>query len=404
MTGMLHRFRTPLTAVLACVGFAAVAAACPFCTMQGQTLTDEVGQASMVLYGTLQNPRPAGNDLGEGTTELVVEAVIKDHPILNDKTKVKTVDGKKIVTLSRYVPTDRDNKYKFIVFCDVFKGQIDPYRGVAVRPDSDAAKYLQGAVALKDKDVPSRLRFFFNYLDNPDVEISNDAYKEFGNASYKDFQVMAKDLPADKIARWLQDPKTPGFRLGLYASMLGHCGKEEHASILREMLTGEAGKGATSGLDGIMAGYVMLKPKEGWEYLRSVLKDRSRDFTTRYAALRAVRFFWENRPEVVGKQELVEGISLLLDQEDIADLAIEDLRKWGQWDLADRILALRTKKSHEIPIVRRAILRYALSCPKPQAAEYVKQMRQKDPQMVQDAEELLKLENTPPPSAAQSSK
>ena len=55
--------------------------------------------------------------------------------------------------------------------------------------------------------------------------------KEFklnGNADYKDYHEMAKHLPADKIAKWLQDPNTPAFRYGLYASMLGHCGTEKH--------------------------------------------------------------------------------------------------------------------------------------------------------------------------------
>jgi hypothetical protein len=267
---------------------------------------------------------------------------------------------------------------------------------VAVKADGDMAKYLTGALAIKDKDVPTRLRFFFNYLDNVDIEISNDAYKEFGNSDYKDFRTMAKDLPADRVVKWLKDPKTPGFRFGLYASMLGHCGKEEHAEVLRAMLNGDSGTRAASGVDGILAGYVMLKPKKGWDYVRGILKDRSREFTSRYAALRAVRFFWDSRTDVIEKNELVEAAGLLLEQDDIADLAIEDLRKWQQWDQVDRILALRMLKSHDIPIIRRAILRFALSCPKPQAAEYVKELRKKDPQMVQDAEELLKLETTPP--------
>src|SRR5207237_551851 len=129
-----------------------------------------------------------------------------------------------------------------------------------------------------------RLRFFFDYLDNDDVEISNDAYKEFGNADYKDYKDMAKQLPAAKIAGWLKDPKTPAFRYGLYASMLGHCGRAEDADLLRAMLD-DAQKHSLSGVDGILAGYTMAKPKEGWEYIKGILKDPSKEFTFRYAAL-----------------------------------------------------------------------------------------------------------------------
>lgn len=52
---------------------------------------------------------------------------------------------------------------------------------------------------------------------------------------------------------------------------------------------------------------------------------------------------------------------MLLDQNDIADLAIEDLRKWKVWSLADRIVGLYNLKSHDVPIIRRSILRYALA-------------------------------------------
>src|SRR5207249_9787356 len=141
---------------------------------------------------------------------------------------------RKVITLARYV--EQPEKMKYLVFCDIFKGNIDPYRGVAVKADSDMPRYLKGALAVKDAKVGKRLRFFFDYLDNADIEISNDAYKEFGNADYKDYRDMAKKLPADKIAKWLEDPNTPAFRYGLYASMLGHCGTEKHGELLRKLL------------------------------------------------------------------------------------------------------------------------------------------------------------------------
>lgn len=381
----LRRLTVVVLALVALAVLLAPAAACPFCSMQGQTLTGEVNQASMVLFGTLANAKLDANaEFGQGTTDLQVEAVIKNHEILGDK---------KTITLPRYVPSD-NNKAKFLIFCDVFKGKIDPYRGVPVAAGSDMVKYLQGALAVKDKPVSDRLRFFFQYLDNSDLEIANDAYKEFGNADYKDFAVMAKDLPADKVAKWLQDSNTPAFRHGLYASMLGHAGTDRHADLLRKLLD-DPEKRASTGVDGMLAGYAMLRPKEGWAYLRGILKEPSKEFMLRYAALRAARFFWDSRPDVIDRKELVEGVCELLDQGDIADLAIEDLRKWGRWEVADRVLALYGKKSHDIPIVRRAILRYALSCPNnTKAAAFVDAIRKKDPDLVKDTEELLKLETT----------
>ena len=386
----LRRLVLSFAALAAAFWSAAPARACPFCSMQGQTLINDVSQASMVLYGTFTNARldPGGD--GGGTTDFQIDAVIKKHEILGDK---------KLITLPRYVPSDKNSKTKFLVFCDVFKGKIDPYRGVPVQADSDMVKYLKGALEVKDKPVADRLRFYFDYLDNKETEISTDAYKEFGNADYKDYRDLAKTLPPDKIAGWLQDPNTPAFRYGLYASMLGHCGTGKHAKLLRQMLD-DPQKRVSTGVDGILAGYTMLSPKEGWAYIRGILKDPAKEFMLRYAALRAARFFWDSRPDVVDKKDLVEGVCELLDQSDICDLAIEDLRKWQRWDVADRVLGLQGKKSHDIPIIRRAILRYALSCPDKKAADLVAQWRQRDPEMVKDTEELLKLETAAPPPAA----
>jgi hypothetical protein len=361
---------------------------CPFCSMQGQTLTGEVAQASMVLYGTLTNAK----EEGEGSTDLVIDTVVKDNEILHNR---------KTITLPRYVPQPTDGKYKYLVFCDVFKGKIDPYRGMAIKADSDLPKYLRGALAVKDKQPNERLRFFFDYLDNSDSEISNDAYKEFGNADYKDYRDMAASLPAEKIVAWLQSKATPAFRYGLYASMLGHCGKPGHTKVLLSLLE-DPEKPATSGVDGILAGYVMLKPQEGWQYVRSILTEPKKDFMLRYAALRAARFFHDSRPDIVKHKDVVDAAALLLPQNDIADLAVEDLRKWGVWELADKVIGLSKTPAAEVAIIRRSILRYALTCADkvPAAKAYVDEQRAKDAQAVADAEELLKLEQTPATPAA----
>jgi hypothetical protein len=156
----------------------------------------------------------------------------------------------------------------------------------------------------------------------------------------------------------------------------------------------------------MLAGYVMLKPGEGWKYLRSILANEKKDFMLRYAALRAACFFHESRPDVVSNEDAVSAIALLLSQRDIADLAIENLRKWHQWDLADKVLALQGTPAFEVPIIRRSVLRYALSCKDKvsTANAYVEEQRKKDAQMVSDAEELLKLEQAPVPPPTPSAK
>lgn len=355
---------------------------CPFCSMQGQTLTGEVSQATLVLFGTLSNADgQATKEYPDGKTTLTIESIIKKSPALTNE---------KELILPRYL--NDAGKYKYLVFIDVFKNKLDPYRGVAVKTDSDMPAYLKGAVEIKDQKADKRLEFFFKYLDNGDQEVNMDAYKEFANADYKDYAELAKRLSPDKIAAWLKDPKTPSYRFGLYASMLGHCGREEHAKLLRSLVDDPKTRVA-SGVEGILAGYILLKPKEGWQYVRSIMSDPSADFSLRHAALKTVRFFWEYRSDLIDHKELADGITPLLEMKDISDLAIEDIRKWQYWAMTDKILALQSSPVFNVNVVKRSILRYCLMAKDSEAArKFVEVWRGKDAQTVTDAEELLKLE------------
>jgi hypothetical protein len=378
------------------LSFASIAQAalcCPFCGASGMTLTQEAGAAALIIYGVPKSAKLDPNEPNLGTTEIEIESIIKAHAIIGNK---------KTITIAKYIP-QVDPPMKFLIFADVYKGQLDAYRGTPFKMDSRIDKYLKGAIALKDKDIGTRLRFFFDYLDDPDPEISEDALKEFGNSDYKDYRPVAEKFPVDRIRGWLKDPGTPVSRLGLYGSMLGHCGKAEDAKLLRTLIDDNK-KRYTGAIDGILAGLVMLDSKDGWAMVAETLSDSKRDFLLRYAALRTARFFGEFRTDVVAKDKVCEAVMVLLDQPDLVDLAIEDLRKWGYWKAAPRILGLFGKEGYEVPIVRRAILRYMLKCPAsefPEAPVFVADQRTKNQQWVEEVESLLNNE-TPislPPSA-----
>lgn len=369
------------------LGGIASLSACPFCPSAGQTLTGEVNQANMIIFGTLSNAKRDPNEFGKGTTEMTIEIVVKNHEYLKDK---------KVVTLPRYVPPDPKSKSKYLVFCEIYNGQLDPYRGEAVAPDSKIAEYLKGAIAVRDKEPATRLPYFFNYLDCTESAISMDAFMEFAAADYKDIQAIASKISATKIVEWLKDPNTQPSRYGLYGSLLGLCGNaKEHAALLRELLD-DPKKKFSSGIDGMLAGYVLLAPKEGWKYICELLADEKQEFLIRYAALRTVRFFWDYRKDVIGADEVVSAMQLLLPQGDIADLPIDDLRRWGRTELTEKIVGFYGEKSHNIPIVKRSIIRFALCDPKnAKAAEFLKQRRAEDPDRVKEIEQLLELERTP---------
>lgn len=404
--------RLPVAALMALLVAGPAAALCPFCSSQGQTLSGEVQQADLIVLGTLSNAKHDPADPTRGTTDLAIKSVIKPHPFLA---------GKTTVTLPKYLPDGaKASDTLFLVYGAVFTrpGEVavaavagggvladpaatvfDPYRGVPVPPTSPLPQYLQGAIAVREKEAPARLRYFFDFLDSPDQEIAADAMMEFGNADYKDVRELAKTIPADKVLRWLRDPNTPPSRYGLFGLMIGHCGKREDAAAVRALLDDPV-KSKSSGADGLLAAFILLDPQAGWDYLYKLLQDPSQEFSTHYAGLRTLRFFYEFRPDVLKPEQLLAGLKALVEHKELADLPIDDLRKWGRWDQTDYVLSFAGKESHnKVPIIKRAILKFALSAPKDNAAAkaYVEQVRKEDPERVKYVEQLLADE--PPPAA-----
>ena len=373
--------------------------ACPFCSATGETLAGEVAQADFILYGSLSNAKRDPDEFNKGTTDLSVDLIIKDNEWLK---------GKKSVTISKFLqPAKKDAKQ--LVFFKLYNGQLDAYRGEEVPAESKLPDYLKGAIAVRPKDSLTRLAYFFDFLESPDLVISGDAYSEFGYAEYKEVRELADKWKSDstkskQLLGWLKDPNTRATRFGLYGMLLGHCGEAADAKALRALLD-DPMRSYTSGLDGVVAGYIMLDAKAGWEYLLTIIADEKKDFSVRYAGLRTVRFFWESRPDIIPKAQVMAAMQALMNQSDLADLPIEDLRKWKQWDQVPVVLGYAAKESHNtIPIVNRAVLKFALSAlqadPKnAAAAEFVEKARAKDPKKVDFLESLLKDEVKPAPVA-----
>src|SRR4051794_14023057 len=145
-----------LAAALALIVAVSPSAACPFCAEgRGPTLVGDYANAQLVMLGSI-GPAKLGAGDGESATEFTIEKVLKAHDFVKDKTKI---------VLPRFIPP---TKNKFLVFCDVYKGTLDPYRGVEVAGDEQIVKYLVGAVKVADRPVSERLRYCFDYLNSPE--------------------------------------------------------------------------------------------------------------------------------------------------------------------------------------------------------------------------------------------
>src|SRR6516162_4557871 len=147
-------------------------AACSLCaSLQDQkTFREDAALSKVILYGTITSSKP--NAAGGGASEFAIAAKIKTDPLVGDK---------KALTLPRYLPTDEKDPPKYLLFADVYKGDLDFFRGTPVK-SSEAVDYVKGALALDPKDRAKVLRYYFDFLEHSDKEIANDAFLEYAKA------------------------------------------------------------------------------------------------------------------------------------------------------------------------------------------------------------------------------
>lgn len=364
-------------------------AKCPFCGGESKsrlTLRMQFTQAKVVVYGRLKNPR-LNPKTDQGMTDLQVRLVLKDNPVRA---------GQETITLRSYIPVVGNAPPEFLLFCGAVNGQLDPNFGI---PASSAIlEYLKGACKLEESDPAARLGFFFKHLDSADATIAADAFYEFARASDTEIAKAAKSLDAARIRKLIANPATPAERLGVLAFLLGISGKPADAAFLAGMLNeSPLSDRSTAAFGGLLAGYILLNPRDGWQLAIATLGNAKQSYSVRLSTIGAVRYFQAARGDDY-KAEVLRCCAALLPHGDFADQAIEDLRRWGYWDLTADVLSQYVKPSHAAPIVRRCIIRYALCCPDDYCRRFITTIGQSDPKLVQSVEQTLDLYAPVPPA------
>jgi hypothetical protein len=378
---MLRLLMLPLLVGLASSPANAIAG-CPFCsgdTKSRLTLRMQYAQAKVVVQGKLKNPR-FDPKTDAGFTDLQIDAILKEDPACK-------VQG--VVTLRSYIPVVGNTPPDFLFFCGIADGKLDPTSGIPCTPA--IIEYLKSAAKLNDIDPVAKLGFYFKHLDSSDATIAADAFFEFARASDGEIAKAAKQFDAAKIRKLIASPTTPVERLGVLAFLLGISGGPLDTPFLAGMLSEKPlSDRSASAFGGLLAGYILLNPKDGWQFAANTLGDAKQSFAVRLSAIGTVRFLQATRGNDC-KTDVLRCCSALLSEGDLADQAIEDLRRWGYWDLTADVLAQFPKPTHAAPIVQRCIVRYALCCPDEQAKRFVSALRRTDPKLVEKVEEVLDL-------------
>jgi hypothetical protein len=337
----------------------------------------EYWNAHAAVCGTLANPQLNGST-GAGTTELRIEKVLKGEAHFK---------GVPSVTLPRYLAILNPKEPPRCLA--LFNDKLAFYGG---RLDYTPAflDYLVAAEAVRGKPRAQTLAHFAKYLDVAEAAVADDAFLLFAQANDKEVLEAAGSLKPDVFRKLVKDPRVDAERLSLFAFLLGATGTPADADLLQPMLQKPDDRSGKA-IEGILAGYMLRKPKEGWTWAFAALGDPRQSFLTRWGTVKAVRFLYSARPEEY-RGQLLHAMGLMIPHGELADVAIGDLQKFKMWDHTKLILEQYNRPSHAAPIIRNAILRYALTCPQPEARQFIDQLRRKEPKLIRDLEDDLAFE------------
>lgn len=354
-------FLLAATALLAGSGHKVDAAyCCPFCDAPALMLSEQIGQCDHLLRGKwLSGEKPVKLQGGSSTFEILDVAFSK-----GDRFKVG-----QIVVMPQYISGSDTSGYTLMGPDD----RLEDWHVPSEVTDTAWLYLLKMPPAVKDTTAQAeRLVYFLKYFEHPDLLVANDAFAEFASAPYEAIVPLKDHLPREKILGWLQDPRTPVTRTGFYGMLAGICGQPEDAAILeKKIVTLDAD--FRLGIEGVMAGYMMIAGEPGLARLEEVKvlsktaidkdgKEVRLPFSETYAVMQALRFMWTYEPDRLPKDRLKQSMHLLLERKEMADLVITDLARWKDWSIQDRLMEMYSDEDFEIPAIRRAIVRYLYYC------------------------------------------
>ena len=247
-----------------------------------------------------------------------------------------------------------------------------------------------------------RLPFFLKYLEHPDELISKDAFSEFAAAPYGDIEPLADQFSAAKLKEWIAKKETNQTRIGFYGMMLGLCGKKSDAEFLKAEINRQTDT-YRLGLDGLMAGYVLLLGDDGIAMLEEKLATNTKQFSDTYAAMQTLRFMWQYAQNRVSKDRLRLAMRMLIERPEFADLAIKDLARWEDWDVMPKLMEIYDSPSHGSSQTKRAVALFLITLSKKKVADgdqvmakhvataktHLEDLKTRDPKIVKDAEKYF---------------
>lgn len=392
-----------LAAILvAVIGGRANAHFCPFCDAPSLTLAEQIEQAQHLLLAKWTGgEKPTNESAGTAIFKIIEVSKSEDDAFkLNEE-----------IELPQYIAGNKDALY---ILMGPGTKLIDWH--VPSEAERSAWEYVSNLPmpVEGEKQQIERLAYFLDYLQHPQMTVSNDAYAEFAAAAYEIIKPLSDRMPRNKLRKWVVDPETPVTRLGLYGLLLGLCGKDEDAAAMKKKIL-HPDADFRLGIEGVMSGYLIITGEKGLKVLEESKmeattytnkdgEEKKLPFSETYAAMQTLRFMWSYEPDRIPKERLKQSMRTLLTRSELADLVIADLSRWKDWGVQDKLLAMYDDEEFDIPSIKRAIVRYFYYASKdvpedseekntPEhavtAAAHLKTLEEKDPKTVRNTKRFL---------------
>jgi len=374
---------------LACMTAVNAALACPFCDAPEPSLAEQLSQADAAVLVQWKSAEPANTEKQTfGSTAFTVANIVRQPG--SDYEKGSTI------TLDRYRPGKPGDLFLLM------GTKIDGIEwGSPLEVTQTSFTYITESPG---REVPAvkRLPFFLKYLEHPDELISKDAFSEFAAAPYSDIEPIADQFSAAKLKEWIAKKETNQTRIGFYGMMLGLCGSKEDAAFLKEEINRPT-ETYRLGLDGMMAGYVLLLGDDGITMLEEKLAQNTKQFSDTYAAMQTLRFMWQYAQNRVSKDRLRQAMRMLIERPEFADLAIKDLARWEDWTVMPKLMEIYDSPSHGSSQTKRAVALFLITLSKKKVPEgdeamakyvaaaktHLEDLKGRDPKIVKDAEKYF---------------
>lgn len=339
--------------------------ACPFCGAIGATLTEEVDSskvAGLAICTKVTVPKNA-KELTKATFRFVEVLKGKEY-LLEDEYSVVCFD-----------PVNNGDQALLLAF------DCEPLEfGSPVLLDEAAFEYASKVFKLtQDKDA--RLLFFYHNLLSRSKFVSDDAYNEFGKATYADVTSLRPHLELDVVKSIIRDPNSSSSIRSLYWTFLSICGSREEARFFHEMLDSDLyQKTFNPGLDAAIACYISLVGEEALKEVENkYIVPTDVKFGAVFSAILAIR---AQVDEMKGlpKERLASSLYPLLTRVEFADQVIPDLARWEDWRAVNELGKLFAIVEPEHSQIRDHILRYLSVCPNQDAKSLYEKLAKLDPE------------------------